>query len=256
MVSVSHEIFLINKQFSDINPLSVGSEKCAPGHSYGPATREYYLIHYVVSGGGTFFTETETYNVKAGEIFIIKPYEVTTYTADNKNPWHYIWVGFSGKLAKMLDDIKTPVLPYRKNTFLDLPSCAKKNNMREETVVSKLFEIMANIFDDENESARYEQLAYDFICSNYMRHIKVEEIAGQLGVNRQYLSRLFKAQYGITMQDFLIKTRIDYAEKLLKKGYSVAESAYMVGYEDVFNFSKMFKKQKGISPSKINRTII
>ncbi len=253
---MSYEIFLINKQFGDINPLSMGSEKCVPNHSYGPATREYYLIHYVVSGCGRFFTEKETYDVKAGEIFVIKPNEVTTYRADEKNPWHYIWVGFNGKLAKMLNDIKTPVLPYRKNTFLDLLGCAKKNNMREEAVASKLFELISTIFDDNSETARYEQLAYDFISSNYMRHIKIEEIAVQLGVNRQYLSRLFKAQYGLTMQDFLIKTRINHAEKLLKKGYSVAESAYMVGYEDVFNFSKMFKKQKGRSPSKINETVI
>ncbi len=253
---MSKEIFLINKRFSDINPLSMGAEKCAPNHSYGPATREYYLIHYVVSGCGKFFAQNETYNVKAGEIFIIKPYEVTTYTADSANPWHYIWVGFNGNLAKMLDDIKIPVLAYHKNTFLDLPNCAKKNNMREEAVASKLFEMMSNLFDDESETARYEQLAYDFIRSNYMRNINIEEIASQLGVNRQYLSRLFKAQYGITMQNFLIKTRIDYAEKLLKKGYSVTESAYMVGYEDVFNFSKMFKQQKGISPSKINRTVM
>ncbi|MBR5156876.1 MAG: AraC family transcriptional regulator [Clostridia bacterium] len=252
---MSQEIFLRNKRFSDINPLLMGSERCAPNHSYGPATREYYLIHYVVSGCGRFFAENETYDVKAGKIFIIRPYEVTTYTADRTNPWHYIWVGFNGEIAKMLDDIKIPVLPYRENTFLDLLSC-DKNNMREETVVSKLFEIISNIFDDEGETARYEQLAYDFISSNYMRHIKIEEIAGQLGVNRQYLSRLFKAQYGLTMQDFLIKTRINYAERLLKKGYSVAESAYMVGYEDVFNFSKMFKKHKGLSPSKINGTVI
>lgn len=250
---MSHEIFLINKNFNDINPLSMGHEKCAPRHSYGPATREYYLIHYVVSGCGTFFAENGTYTVKAGEIFVIKPHEVTTYIADEKTPWHYIWVGFGGKTAKLLDSIGTPVLAYRENTFFELIELAKKNNMREEAVVSKLFELISNIFDDENQSTRYEQLAYDYMRSNYMSHIKIEEIAVQLGVNRQYLSRLFKAQYGVTMQEFLIKTRLEHAAKLLKRGYSVAESAYMVGYEDVFNFSKMFKKQLGISPSQINK---
>lgn len=243
------EFLLLNRHFHDLNPLLCGWEKCESKHSFGPSAREYYLIHYVVSGSGVFHTQWGSYPVKAGEIFLIRPGEITTYTADRNTPWYYIWVGFDGELSAKLDDLAIPVFPYQENTFLDLLHCEEKNSMREEFVASKLFELLANIFDDKNMNIKYEKLAYDYIVSNFMRPVHVEEIANHLGINRQYLSRLFKAEYQMTMQEFLVQSRLRYAAILLQRGTAVSQAAYMCGYEDVFNFSKMFKKKFGISPS-------
>ena len=63
-----------------------------------------------------------------------------------------------------------------------------------------------------------------------------------------FVARLFKARYGVTMQDYLISVRLEAAAKLLSSGYTVAESALLCGYRDPFNFSKMFHRQYGISP--------
>ena len=51
------------------------------------------------------------------------------------------------------------------------------------------------------------------------------------------------------MQDYLIDTRLSKAAELLVRGYTVAESAAIAGYSDSFNFSKMFKRRYGVSPS-------
>ena len=48
------EFLLLNRHFHDLNPLLCGWEKCESKHSFGPSAREYYLIHYVVSGSGVF----------------------------------------------------------------------------------------------------------------------------------------------------------------------------------------------------------
>ena len=64
-------------------------------------------------------------------------------------------------------------------------------------------EIITNIFDDGNAVKRYERLAHDYITANFMQHgLNVEDIAGRLGINRQYLSRLFKKVTGISPNDY------------------------------------------------------
>ena len=82
-----------------------------------------------------------------------------------------------------------------------------------------------------------------------MENVSIEEISKLLGLNRKYLSRIFKDAYGVTMQEYLIDRRLSEASKLLKTGCSVEETAYLVGYNDPFGFSKAYKKRYGNSPS-------
>ena len=90
---------LKNKHFTDINPIQFGCEKCAPSHSFGPAAREYTLVHFVESGKGYFVCDGKTHQVESGQAFIIMPGKITTYYADPKDPWVYSWVGFDGNLS-------------------------------------------------------------------------------------------------------------------------------------------------------------
>ena len=73
-----------------------------------------------------------------------------------------------------------------------------------------------------------------------------EVITESLGLDRRYLSRIFKESMGISVQDYLIRVRLEQAQKLLAEGTSVKMTSQLVGYTDCFNFSKMFKS---ITPS-------
>ena len=88
------DTLLDNLHMADINPRICGVEACAPGHSFGPAVREYFLLHYVVRGKGIFRRGKREYTLQAGEIFVIRPGEVTYYEADMRAPWEYMWAGF------------------------------------------------------------------------------------------------------------------------------------------------------------------
>lgn len=46
-----------NERFIDLGLYQFGLEHCAPAHSYGPATRNHYLLHYVLSGTGTLYAD-------------------------------------------------------------------------------------------------------------------------------------------------------------------------------------------------------
>lgn len=85
-----------------LNVCQSGYEKCDGGYTYGPAVREFYLIHYVISGKGTLKTEDSFYQLSARQAFIIYPEEVTTYSADECEPWYYCFFAFSGSLAAEL----------------------------------------------------------------------------------------------------------------------------------------------------------
>lgn len=52
-----------------------GYEKCESGHFWGPAVRNQYLLHYVISGCGTYVVGGETYTLHAGSCFLIRPGE-------------------------------------------------------------------------------------------------------------------------------------------------------------------------------------
>lgn len=79
-----------------------GFESCQSSHQFGPAVRDYTLIHFVASGKGCFWAEGHEYALGAGQLFAIFPDQVTTYRADASDPWVYGWVGYSGDDAQML----------------------------------------------------------------------------------------------------------------------------------------------------------
>lgn len=67
-----------NENFIDLCMYQFGYEQCNAGHSFGPATRNHYLFHYVLSGTGTLMADdakghTQTYSVKSGQGFMIFP---------------------------------------------------------------------------------------------------------------------------------------------------------------------------------------
>lgn len=242
------EIFFENKSYKDIIPIHVGCEDCEKGHSFGPAIRNCYLIHYVIGGKGTFSAAEKEYSVKPGQLFLIKPEEITTYTADSENPWNYIWVGFGGDAAAILQNCENRVISCDAAPFIRLKELIGRRSFKEEIAISCIFLILTAFFDD-NDSNDFVSTLKSYIYANYMSEIKIEQLAKSLGYSRQHISRAFKAKTGISPQAFLTETRIKNAKKFLNDGHPVNEVAYLCGYNDVFNFSKIFKSKTGLSPS-------
>jgi AraC-like DNA-binding protein len=82
-----------------------------------------------------------------------------------------------------------------------------------------------------------------------MNPITVEAIASRLGLNRSYFSTLFKRTTGVSPKRYLFDYRMRIAGTLLReKRTAVSVAANSVGYGDIFNFSKMFKRAYGCSP--------
>ena len=86
---MSKHVFSIfpNENFVDLCMYQFGREQCDPAYSFGPATRNHYLFHYVPSGTGRlmatdFKGQNHEYQIRSGQGFMIFPKQVTTYIAD------------------------------------------------------------------------------------------------------------------------------------------------------------------------------
>lgn len=244
------DLLLTNRHLQDLNPLIAGEHDCAPSHSFGPAVRKYTLIHYVLRGKGTLYARGGVHPVQAGQAFLILPGEVTTYTADAHDPWHYRWIGFDGGLsadfARLPPVFSAPEELFRKMLYLRGGSA-----VQEYQLAAFLFQLYAHLFSRDTPGNRHVRRVETFIHAAYMQPIRVESIAAQLNLDRRYLSRLFKEKTGQSIQEYLVSVRMEEATHLLRQGCTVKETAHLVGYEDVSNFSKMFKKHCGKSPADV-----
>ena len=102
-----------------------------------------------------------------------------------------------------------------------------------------------------NSSCQYVLNAIKYIQFNYSHDISIDDVAKSVGVSRSHLYRVFMSNVGKSPIDYLTEYRINEACKLLQDGsLSIAEVAISVGFFDQFYFSRVFKRAKGVPPSK------
>ncbi len=78
--------------------------------------------------------------------------------------------------------------------------------------------------------------------------IELEEIAAAACMSRFHYIRIFEQVYGLTPRQYLRDLRIEKAKELLKRGHTVTQVCFDVGYESLPTFSKVFKRGTGYSP--------
>ena len=222
-------------------------------HSFGPAVRPYYLIHFVVNGSGYIERAGEQTYVSKGQAFIICPEESTLYYASENEPWEYYWISFHGDFAKtLLSRVSEKlVLPYQKNAILTLKTALNEEYEHPVTLLNVLLSALSSLQDQGDENALQDVvgLAVSYIENYYFKNITVENLAAQCGYSRAYFSTLFCKRMGEAPYEYLTKVRLSHAKAFLSQTtYTVEEIAYSVGYSCVGRFSELFKKHEGVSP--------
>ena len=262
-----------NERFIDLGLYQFGMEQCSPSHSYGPAARNHFLFHYIISGTGTLYADdstgtTKTYHLKSGEGFLIFPNQITTYIADKELPWEYVWIEFDGLRAKEAMDtagfsLDRPIFHTKKRDM--------SQKMEEELVYiathsdETIFNIIGHLYLFLDYFKRstvstvvkgstklqdyYIKEAITYIEQNFQNDISVVDIANRLGINRSYFGKIFKQTLKQTPQEFLINYRMIKATELLRlTKMSIGDISIAVGYEIQLHFSRAFKKIYNISP--------
>lgn len=92
--------------------------------------------------------------------------------------------------------------------------------------------------------------ATEYICSNYSNsELTVSQVARDCFVSEVYLRKLFVQKLNTTPFNYITKVRMNHARDLARERFSVKEIAHLVGYADIYQFSRAYKKHFGYSPS-------
>ncbi len=247
-----------------------GISSCQPGHTWGPAVRDHYVIHYILSGTGTLTLRDKTYTLREHEGFLLSPHDISTYSASHENPWEYVWVGFHGLNASYYlqqAGLSSEVPTFHFTRGEQLKNCmlemVRANNEYTHSTKLRIQSLLYSLFSELVENAQHDNAinpqsmknqyirkAVDYIQINYMNSITVSDLADYVGLERSYFTTIFKEYLNIPPQKFLSLFRINKACNFLKdKTLTIGEVALMTGYRDPVVFLKAFKGIVGVSPS-------
>lgn len=127
----------------------------------------------------------------------------------------------------------------------ELPKAMEK---AVKTLEKQRQEVLEQTPMQESPTDLYRQMLH-YVEQNYRKNITLQDMAGQLHASQSYLSRLYKSCSGINLFDDMLRRRIEKAkERLLISNWKVQDIAVYVGFEDAAYFSRVFKKQTGMSP--------
>ena len=193
-------------------PLSVknvGFQQCTPGYRWGAGVRDHYLIHYVVSGRGTFTAAGRAFPVRAGEVFLVWPNVVVSYEADAESPWEYYWLGFSGPDAAALlarTDLRpdAPVLHIDfgrtfQRYITAIYEARGQSAWSRTQMLGYAYLLLGKLIEGrEGPEDRGDVIdrAAAYIENNYAEPITVDDIAAFAGVSRSWLYRGFMQRFG------------------------------------------------------------
>lgn len=257
----------LNNEDRDLLLQFCGYSTTAPLHSFGPAVRPHYLIHFILNGKGIFQKGDKTYHLETGQGFFIEPDELTFYQADAKEPWEYLWVGFNGTMVpELLKQIglssSQPVFHCDKGKDLywlvnDMLVHARSGFASDLRRTGLLYEFLSILAENPMETDTqtdseyvYINKAVEYIKNNYWDGIHIYDIAKYLYIDRSYVYLLFQKYFQQSPQDYLATFRLTKASELLSTTtLSIESISNSCGYGDPATFSKAFKRWMGVSPS-------
>lgn len=262
-------------------PLIVGS--CGTYHlytktqlpTYRPRGRIDFQLLYIASGQAHFFFDNKETIVAAGHMVLYRPREMQKYVYYGIDQTEVYWVHFTGSdvtniLRKygISDDMHViytgTSLEYSrifKQMIYELQQCQFDY---EELLSMLLHQILISIHRQitkerkiKNEYLENEMaLAAQYFNDNYNTEINIENYAASRGMSVSWFIRSFKQYADVTPMQYIVSLRITNAQILLETtNYSVKEIGYIVGYDNPLYFSRIFSKQKGVSPVKYRKQL-
>ena len=235
---------------------------------YGPWARQLYVLIYVYKGKGYFEVGGKTYEITAGQSFLIYPGVTVCYWADAEDEWDYFWVDFYGELAeelasKMSFSIKSPVISVKNDSIIEPFKRLVDKYYQFATPVEAhqiglvgdfmnlVSEYMRIYGEQKSKSQSTIEQIVAYISTNFCDPtLTPYSIAEHFALSRTGLYRLFKEQLGISPKKHINNIRIENACTILHRSdRQIKEIALSVGFKDPLYFSKVFKEKNGVSPS-------
>lgn len=235
--------------------------------------RPDFQLLYVASGKAHFYFGEEDREVPAGHMVLFQPRQIQRYAYFGKDKPEVYWVHFTGSDVKNI--LRHYAIPLEEHVFYSGDSSSyaalfmemihELQNCRvgyEELLEMYLRQILLLIQRTRQEhkptvsSYITEEIEYArrYFNEHYNEPIQIEEFAQSRNMSVSWFLRNFRHTIGISPMQYILGIRINNAASLLETtDYNVTEISTIVGYENPLYFSRIFRKQKGVSPSEYRK---
>jgi AraC-like DNA-binding protein len=263
---------------------TVGCSSVAPAQSYpnnkdghpsshyftwnsGRILNGYYLV-FISKGEGVFESVgRDAINVNAGTCFFLFPGVWHRYKPNERSGWEEYWVGFNGEypqslMNKGLFKKEQPLVNVGMNEqllilFQQLLEVVKSSPVGYHQVITGItLQILGlvnamSIYEhyDNDPTGKLIAKAKFLMRESIEKPIELQDLVKELPMGYSKFRKVFKEQAGISPNQYYLNLRLKKAKELLTStSLNVEEVAYHTGFDDIFYFSKLFKKKNGLSP--------
>ena len=251
--------------------IECGIQICHPGHASPKLFYKDYSAHFILEGKGVFIKDGASYELCAGQGFLITPNTSCVYIADEAEPWKYVYASFRGADDDTLvhnaglDEsnviFEFPLDEDMVHDIYAMHRAGKKNEARGYDVTGYFLLVMSRLVKAargtvaEKQGEYYIRRAKKFIEDNYNESISIPDVARHVRLDRTYLYRLFKKAEGVSPSEYLLNVRLNASAKMLESGdVAIREIASTAGFCNLSYFYKRFTEKYGISPKQYRET--
>ena len=251
-----------------LHPQEIGTLQALTPHTSSRSNLQSYLYFTVISGSGTLIYDGKKYDLKKGDMVFIdcrKPYSHTT----DLNLWSLRWCHFYGPTLsfvyeKYVERGGRPTFrPEETASFLSTLDSLYKlasgsdyiRDMRINEELNRLCTLlMEQSWNPEEATTAPKKLSVaevkEYLEQHYAEKITLDELSTRFFINKYYLTRVFKEQFGQSITAYLTSLRITHAKQLLRfSEKSVEEIGLECGLGQLHYFSRVFKEVEGVPPS-------
>lgn len=249
---------------------------------------DYYEIYFFLGNEMKYFVRNRSYKVKRFDILFIDKFTYHRTLYNENSPIERILINFDQSLLDIIGNSNVrnriaEMFQMRKLSFSDnfsrylcdnfmhkiLPAYCETNSetciLRAKLLFLHLLLEIAETFekhtvyeDSGNQTPKEKRVAevVEFINSNYMQKLTLDDISKNFFVNKFYLCHIFKEITGVSIVEYIVNKRMHEAEKLLiYSGESITMISETVGFRNVNNFISAFKEKYGCTPKNFRSQI-
>lgn len=267
--------------YGDFNPHLLYIEKKEATHRGEDHTHDYLELTYILKGQARYRIEGKTHILKPGDLLLGNPGVVHRFDLmEGEKPPMEVYIGVSNfHFQNMLQ--QSIILPDGGHILHCSPELKQDLNQLIQTMISEtknqqtgqyfmikayLVQLLLLVIRQIRGEEKQEKKGYVFESSskgyvvkriiaymneNYATRISLDQIAQNMYLSPVYISKIFKEETGESPIRYLIQIRLEKAKEILENENcgNIRDVALAVGYEDVYYFSKLFKKYYGIAPA-------
>lgn len=227
---------------------------------------DYHILAFVLSGKSSYLLDGSTYHIKQGDLLFFPRGKIRSASSDKEHPWHFIYVVFKTSFGNATSERWFYEIP---NVFPDSTKIQFATLFREldhlwtgkkpgflikcRSIISEILYLMIREihFSELNipHSSKIEKII-NLMEENYMESYSIEELAELADISPSYFRNLFKRVTGLTVTQYKNRIKISKARDLILSGKcNVTEAAKTVGFNNIYYFSRLFKKITCANPS-------